>query len=350
MSESATLTELDEQAFGALAEPLRRQLQAHCYRMLGSVQEAEDLVQDTFLRAWRRRETYAGRAPLRAWLYRIATNLCLDRLDKQPRRSLPVARLPPASPGEPMPPAVTEPIWLEPFPDELLAPDDVNPEARYSQRESVTLAFMTALHLLPPRQRAVLILRDVLDWPAGEVGELLGLSVPAVKSALHRARATLGSHYQAVAVENLSLRGLDDARLRQLDRYAQAWEMADVDGLAALLKADAMFSMPPNPGWVRGIDDIRALVGQAIFDGQAGRWRLLPTRASGEVGFGMYRINEQDGRHHAYGVQVVTFDGDQIAAITTFRTPGLVRYFGLPDVLSDHQPLGLAREIDKHRL
>jgi RNA polymerase sigma-70 factor (ECF subfamily) len=333
MSASLTLTGLDQQAFGALAEPHRRELQAHCYRMIGSVQEAEDLVQETFLRAWRRRETYAGRAPLRAWLYRIATNLCLDRLDQQPRRSLPMARQGPATAGEPMPPAILEPVWLEPYPDELLAPEDASPEARYSLRESVTLAFMTSLFLLPPRQRAVLILRDVLDWPAAEVADLLDLSVPAVKSALHRARATLGSQYHAVPIESLSLRGLDEARQRQLDRYARAWELADVDELAALLKADATFSMPPNPAWVRGREDVRSFVDRAIFGRQPGRWRMRPTRANGEAGFGLYRLDEQDGRYHAYGVQVVSFDGYQIAAMTTFRMPALVRYFNLPATL-----------------
>lgn len=332
MTTTTSLSDVDQQAFGALTEPHRRELQAHCYRMVGSVEESEDLVQETFLRAWRRRETYAGRAPLRAWLYRIATNLCLDRLDQQPRRSLPQERQGPAAASEPLPPAVMEPVWLEPFPDELLAPEDVSPEARYSARESVTLAFMVSLHLLPPRQRAVLILRDVLDWRASEVADLLDLSVAAVKSALHRARSTLGSHYQARPIESLGLPELDETRQRQLDRYARAWEMADVDELAALLKAEATFSMPPNPAWVQGRADIRSLVGRAIFGGQAGRWRLWPTRANGEAGFGLYRIDEQDGRHHAYGVQVVSFDGDEIAAITTFRVPKLVRYFNLPEV------------------
>src|SRR6185369_13177063 len=168
-------------------------------------------------------------------------------------------------------------------PDELLAPDDANPESRYTLTESVTLAFMTSLQLLPPRQRAVLILRDVLDWPASEAATLLDLSVPAVKSALHRARTTLSSRYHMARPDNLSLAGLDEQRRRQLERYAHAWEMADVDELAALLKADATFSMPPNPAWARGIADIRALVGGHIFGGQAGHWRLLPTRASGEA-------------------------------------------------------------------
>ncbi len=333
MSEGMKLNDLDQQAFGALIEPHRRELQAHGYRMLGSAPAAEDLVQDTFLRAWQRRETYAGRAPLRAWLYRIATNLCLDQLDKQPRRSLPQGRQGPAAGGEPLPPPILEPVWLDPYPDELLAPAIENPEARYSQRESITLAFMTALHLLPPRQRAVLILRDVLDWPASEVADLLDLSVPAVKSALHRARTTLSGQYATTKLESLSLRGLDERRQSQLDRYARAWELENVDELAALLKADAILSMPPNPAWVRGIADIRVLVGNMIWGGQAGRWRLVPARVSGEAGFGLYRIDAKDGRHHAYGVQVVSFDGDLIAAMTTFRTPGLVKYWRLPDLI-----------------
>ena len=332
------LARLDQQAFSALTEPHRRELQAHCYRMTGSLQEAEDLVQDTLLRAWQRRDSYAGRGPLRAWLYRIATNLCLDRLNRQPRRSLPVAVQSPLPAGQSLPAAILEPVWLEPCPDDLLAPEAENPEARYGLRESVTLAFMTALHVLPPRQRAVLILRDVLDWPASEAAELLGLSVPAVKSALHRARTTLSSHYQTTRPDSLSLAGLDkldERRQGQLARYAQAWEMADVNALAALLKADATFSMPPNPGWAQGVDDIRALVDGSIFGGQAGRWRLVPTRASGEAGFGLYRIDEQDKRYHAYGVMVVSFDGEAIAAMTTFRTPALVKYFNLPDTLPE---------------
>ena len=333
VASAPSLANLDQQAFSALSEPHRRELQAHCYRMLGSIQEAEDLVQETFLRAWRRRETYAGRASVRAWLYRIATNLCLDELERQPRRSLPVARQAPSLGGDSLPASIMEPVWLEPFPDDLLASESASPEARYSLRESVTLAFMTSLHALPPRQRAVLILRDVLDWPASEVSDLLELSVPAVKSALHRARATLGQNYHGRQMEAFSLRGLDQARQRQLERYTHAWEMADVDELAALLKADATFSMPPNPAWVRGREDVRSLVGRVIFAGRPGRWRLRPTRANAEMGFGLYHLDDQDGLFHAYGVQVVSFDGDEIAAITTFRTPALVAHFGLPAVL-----------------
>ena len=244
-----------------------------------------------------------------------------------------MARQAAATPGEPIPPASTEPayVWLEPFPDDLLAPEEANPEARFSRRESVTLAFMASLHLLPPRQRAVLILRDVLDWQASEVAELLGQTVPAVKSALHRARATLTQHYQAVRVEDMSAHGLDERRRRQLDRYVQAWETADVDGLLALLKADATFSMPPIPVWYRGRDTIGRLVAATIFSGPArGGWRLQPIRVSGQPGFGLYRLDEVKGVYSAYGIQVVTFDGEQIAEITTFRNPTLAAFFHLP--------------------
>ena len=213
---SPSLQILSQQEFGVLVERHRRELQAHGYRLLGSVQEAEDLVQETFLRAWRRRDTFEGRASFRAWLYKIATNLGLDTLKqraRRARRTLPVARQAASTPDQPIPPGFLEPIWLEPFPDELLAAEDANPDARYSVRESVTLAFMTALHLLPPRQRAVLILRDVLDWQAGEAADLLDMTVPGVKSALHRARATLSSRYPAGRAEAPPARALDEARI-----------------------------------------------------------------------------------------------------------------------------------------
>jgi RNA polymerase sigma-70 factor (ECF subfamily) len=323
----ANLAALDEQSFSALSEPHRRELQAHCYRLLGGLQEAEELVQETLLRAWQRRATYAGRGPLRAWLYKIATNLCLDSLARRPRRSLPVARQSPNDRDDPIPPAITEPIWLEPFPDELLAPDELGPEARYSLQESVTLAFMTALHLLTPRQRAVLILSDVLDWPAAETAELLGVSVPAVKSALHRARATLGHHYHAPA-ETLSPRSLDAGRRGQLEQYVRAWEAADVGALTSRLLAEASFSMPPTPAWYQGRDNISAFLARTIFSApNRGLWRLHPTRANGQQAYGLYRM--QEGVFRAYGLQVVTFRGDGILDITNFNDSALLGYFGL---------------------
>jgi RNA polymerase sigma-70 factor (ECF subfamily) len=295
--------------------------------MLGSLHEAEDLIQETLLRAWRSRHTYEGRAPLRAWLYRIATNLCLDALRQRPRRGLPVGRQGPASLDEPVPASVMEPIWLEPFPDDLLPEEDANPEARYTQRESVALAFMTSLQLLPPRQRAVLILRDVLDWPAAEVAEWLGQSVPAVKSALHRARSTLAGQAE---VERPA--PAPDERLRvRLEQYVRAWEDADVDGLAALLKADATFSMPPIPAWYQGRETIAGLVAKTVFAGPArGCWRLLPTRANGRLAFGLYRVAASGG-HAFYGIQVLKLDRLAVADVTTFRAPSLAKWFNLPE-------------------
>ena len=325
------LRDMHQDEFSALTEPYRRELQAHCYRLSGSMQEAEDLVQETLLRAWRRRETYAGRAPLRAWLYKIATNLCLDALKQRPRRTLPMTRQTASTLDSPLGAAPREPIWLEPFPDDLLAPEDDNPEARFSIRESVTLAFMTCLHLLPPRQRAVLILRDVLDWRTREVADLFGLSVPAVKSLLHRARTTLDDHQRAAGANAMSVQTLDDRLRRQLKRYVHAWESADVNKLLALLTAEATFSMPPTPEWYRGRDNIRGLIGMTIFSGQAqGRWRLQPTRANGRSAFGIYQRDESTGLYEAHGIQVVTFDGEHIADIITFKDSALMRYFNLP--------------------
>ncbi len=316
----------DEQAFGAMSEPHRRELQAHCYRMMGSVHDAEDMVQETFLRAWRRRETFEGRASFRAWLYRIATNVCLDALEKRPKRFVPLTRSESSTMNEPIPADVNEPIWLEPFPDEWLIQDDQNPERQVSTRENIALAFTAVLHLLPPRQRAVLILRDVLEWQASEVADLLEVSVPAVKSALHRARITLASRYHPVG------NALDEIGREQLERYVQAWETADIPALLNLLTDDATFSMPPIPSWYQGHETIRRLIEATIFRGDAnGRWRLYPTRANGQPAFGLYRNNGD--QYEGYGVQVLTVKDGLIADIITFRNPSLFRIFQLPATL-----------------
>lgn len=313
-----------------LVEPHRHALKAHCYRMMGTVQEAEDMVQEAFLRAWRRRETYAGRASLRAWLYRIATNVCLDALEKRPRRAVPVTRQQASTLDEPIPPSVMEPVWLEPYPDEWLAVDEDDPEWFVDSRENISMAFIAALHLLPPRQRAILILRDVLDWQASEVADLLDISVSAVKSALHRARATLAAGGPALrreAAEPI----LDAVRKQQLAEYVRAWETADIDALVMLLKDDATFSMPPIPSWYQGRETIRGLVSRTVFGGPAnGRWRLLPTRANKQLAFGLYRVGDTPGVHLPYGIQVLTFEDGQLADITTFRNPELAGHFGLP--------------------
>lgn len=321
----------DQHEFGGLTERYRRELQVHCYRILGSLQDAEDLVQETMLRAWRRLDTFEGRAPLRAWLYKIATNACLDALDKRPRRALPPALHPASDPGGPIAPPIAEPIWLEPLPDDWAAEAAAGPEARYAARESVTLAFVAALHTLPPRQRAVLILRDVLDWRASEVAELLGLTVSAANSVLHRARVTLAKHYHGKDRETLRPT-LDDETMRLLlSRYVRAWETADIAELIALLKDDATFAMPPTPSWYRGREAIRAVLASTVFTGAArDRWQLRPTRANGQPAFALYQRDGADGVYHPFGIQVLTFDGNQIADATTFLDPAIFARFGLP--------------------
>lgn len=329
-SPQPNLSTLDQDTFGELIEPYRRALKAHCYRMMGSIQDAEDMVQETFLRAWRRRETFEARSTLRAWLYKIATNVCLDALKKRPRRVVPRTRQPESTLAEPIPASVMEPIWLDPAPDEWLVADDENPEGYMLAREHVSLAFIAALHLLPARQRAILILRDVLDWQANEVAELLDISVPAVKSALHRARSTLaGSDHTSGATQRIDPRAIQ----AQLDDYVRAWENADVNALLQLLKEDATFSMPPIPSWYRGRTTIGELTTMTVFSGEArGRWRLLPTHANGQIAFGLYRQGER-GNHNAYGIQTLTVDASLIADITTFRSPALFAHFNLPLIL-----------------
>lgn len=325
----------DQHQFGELTEPYRRELRVHCYRILGSLQEAEDLVQETLLRAWRRLETFEGRATFRAWLYKIATHACLDALDRQrARRRMPPAAYSATNPDQPPAAPHFEPVWLEPFPDEWLAEAAIGPEARYTLRESVALAFVAALQNLPPRQRAVLILSDVLDWPAREIAELLGMTAPAVNSALHRARATMAR----IRPPRDTRPALPDNQLRALlERYIRAWESADVDGLVALLKEDATLTMPPSPSWYRGPAAIGAFCAATVFadDGlfpgrAAGRWRLRPTRANGQPAFGLYQRDESSGAYRPAGVQVLTFAGEALAEIASFLDPAVVQAFPFP--------------------
>jgi RNA polymerase sigma-70 factor (ECF subfamily) len=328
------LSNLDQDEFGAVLEPYRRALQAHCYRMMGSVQDAEDMVQETFLRAWRRRETFEARATLSAWLYKIATNVCLDALKKRPQRVVPITRQKESTLAEPIPASIMEPIWLEPYPDELLSTNDVDPEGYVVAQEHITMAFIAALHLLPARQRAILILRHVLDWQAHEVAEMLEISVAAVKSALHRAHATLANHKELSGISASVHYPLDETLQMQLEAYVRAWERADISALLQLLKEDATFSMPPIPAWYRGRDTIGELTSRTIFSGQAGgRWRLLPTRANRQIAFGLYRKGDLGG-YDAYGIQVVTFEDSLITDIVTFRNPSLFPHFSLPLTLA----------------
>jgi RNA polymerase sigma-70 factor (ECF subfamily) len=254
----------DSQQFAALAEPYRRELRTYCYRLLGSLEDAEDLVQETMLRAWRRLETFEGRASFRAWLYKIATNACFDMLDKASRRGLPIGTVSAADPEVALPPIVNDPVWLDPFPDDWLDESTPSAEARYSLHESVSLAFLTALQILPPHQRAVLVLRDVLDWQASEVAEFLDMTVSAVNSALHRARSTLSRRHMA-ALKDSTLSNSDPQTRALLERYMQAWEAVDVAGFVALLKEDVTFSMPPFPAWFQTRETIAIFFASTIF-------------------------------------------------------------------------------------
>lgn len=295
--------------------------------MLGSLQEAEDLVQETFLRAWRRLETFEGRASFRAWLYKIATNACLDVLNKHPRRLLILEAASPSTSPMPIFEPVEEPIWLEPLPDRFLPPDQLDPEARYTQRESVRLAFLTLLQRLPPRQRAILILRDVLNWDTGEAANLLEISKSAVTSALFRARQTMQEH------EGRRRRSASDEAppYDLLNRYVQLWEEADVDGLVALLKAEAIFTMPPMPSWYLGRESIGMALSHFAFSGTTKQlWLLQLIAANNQPAIAIYRQSESDGRFRAFGIQVLTVQDDLISRIDTFLDPAWFHSFDFP--------------------
>ena len=332
----------DSQRFSELTEPFRRELQVHCYRILGSLHEAEDMVQETMLRAWKRLDTYEGRASFRSWLYKIATNACLDALDqRRSRRLLPNQRGPAADPHIQISPPSSEFIWLEPIPDEWL--EDIsayNPEARYSETESISLAFLTALQALPPRQRAVLILRDVLDFSAIETADVLELTVSSVNSALHRARISLSKNYHG-REQQISVRSQTDERTQWLlDHFVKAWESADVAGLVALLKEDAALAMPPSPSWYQGREAIVTFVAGTVFaDGgmfggkAAQRWRLVRTNANRAPSFAIYQ-NIGSNQYQAFGLHVLELESNTISQITSFIDPSLPARFGLPQVLN----------------
>lgn len=317
------------EAFSRLSEPYRSELRAHCYRMVGSLEDAEDLVQETFLRAWRRLETYAGRASFRAWLYKIATHACLDALKRLPRRSLPL--VPEAQPAAA---SGGEPAWVEPFPEAWLAPTSASPEARYDAYESISLAFLVALQILPPRQRSVLIFADVLDWPISEIADGLGITPSAATSLLHRARVTMKERNASGKLDRSRL-GFPNHQTRQLlDQYARAWESADMDGIVALLADDAVFPMPPMPVPILGKQAMAAFYATHLFNGGArGRWKLLPIQASAQPGFAFYHLNETTQKYEAYVLQVLAIEDQQVVNATTFGSPALFKYFGLPEHL-----------------
>jgi RNA polymerase sigma-70 factor (TIGR02960 family) len=314
----------DAEAFRALVEPRRRELHVHCYRILGSVQDAEDMVQETLMAAWRGLDGYEGRASVRSWLYRIATNRCLNALRDDARRPRAEATFGIAPPP---PTRVVEPIWLQPYPDSLLdsVPDTApGPEARVERREAISLAFVTAMQSLPPRQRAVLVLRDVLGFRAAEVSEMLDTTEESVSSALKRARAAM-PHERPVRVGGAEERALAAA-------FADAMERGDVPAMVALLTDDAWLTMPPTPLEYQGHQVIGEFMRMVVFRGGARRYRLIATSANGQPAFGAYGYDNGEAVGHARGVLVLTVEGDRISAITRFDNSAMP-YFGLPGML-----------------
>ncbi|PTL54409.1 sigma-70 family RNA polymerase sigma factor [Paraconexibacter algicola] len=328
----------DETAYGALVEAYRGELHAHCYRMLGSAHDAEDALQDTLLRAWRGLPRFEQRSSLRSWLYRIATNACLDVISGTGRRQLPTDFGPATDAHDGPGPPLTETAWIEPFPDQRVGLVDgrAAPAARYEQREAVELAFIAALQHLPASQRATLILCEVLGFSAKEAAETLETSVPAVNSALQRARRAVEEKLPAQS-QQATLRTLDDEDLRRIvDGYVEAWERGDVDGIAAMLAHDAAITMPPMATWFRG-EQLFVFLREWAFNGRVygaegrRRVRVVPARANGQLAFGTYSWDEGEGVHLPTVLQVLTLDADRrITEITGFVTPDVYPLFGLP--------------------
>jgi RNA polymerase sigma-70 factor (ECF subfamily) len=329
----------DSDAFRELTEPHRRELQVHCYRMLGSFQDAEDALQDTLLSAWQGLGGFEGRASLRTWLYRIATNRCLNALRSASRRPAKEWDVPEVEPPEPT--RLGEVVWLEPFPDALLegAIDvPLDPEARYEQTESISLAFVTALQLLPPRQLAVLILRDVLGFRANEVADMLDSTVESVNSALKRARASLQRRRPRTADrEPPPASPSEDAIVA---KFVSAYESANLDALVALLTDDVFISMPPMPFEYEGRDVVALFCASIFRSGR--RFDLVRTRANGQPAFGAY-LRAPTGIGHGVGLIVLTLTGDRISAMTRFDN-SVLPWFALPRSLSE--PVASFRAVD----
>jgi RNA polymerase sigma-70 factor (ECF subfamily) len=301
----------DEAAFGRLVEPHRRELHAHCYRMLGSVHDAEDALQEAMPRAWRGLDRFERRSSLRSWLYRIATNASLDAIERRPKRVLPI-EFPPtdpaAGPGEPL----VESVWIEPYPDEAMGIEDgfAAPEARYELRESVELAFIAALQHLPANQRAVLILREVLGFSAAEAAETLETSVASVNSALQRARAAVEERLPQRS-QQATLRTLGDDSVRELvESYLEAWERQDVEAVVSMLSADAAFAMPPMRSWFRGPEAIGGFLAASPLGGEW-RWRALRVRASGQEALAFYSWSPASETYERFALNVLSLDGDR---------------------------------------
>jgi RNA polymerase sigma-70 factor (TIGR02960 family) len=325
----------DDVAFQALTQSLHGELQVHCYRIVGSVQDAEDLVQETLVAAWRALERFEGRASLRSWLYRIATNRCLNHLRDRGRRlpELPAPVEPVPVPPEPT--RVRDSVWLEPYPDVLLegiADGGQGPDARYEQREAIGLAFMVALQRLPPRQRAVLVLRDVLGFRAIEVAEMLETTEVAVNRLLHRARRVIDRDARPGTLAEAPLPNSPDERVL-VARFATAFEAGDVPGVIALLTDDALMTMPPEAAEYVGPEAIGHFLSTVPAAGALERFRLVPTRANGQPAFGCYLRDPHNPIAHAYGLMVLTLRGDRVAGLAGFADTAVFARFGLPRTL-----------------
>ena len=329
----------DEGAFRQLVEPRHGELHAHCYRMLGSVHDAEDALQDAMLRAWRGLPRFDGRSSLRAWLYKIATNTCLDTIAKRPKRVLPLDYGPATDPsvgaGEPL----IESVWVEPYPDQPMGMEDgmIAPDARYEQREGVELAFVAALQHLPANQRAVLILREVLGYSAKETAATLEVSTQSVNSALQRARKTI-EHRLPERSQQATARELGDKRLRKIvQTYMDAMQRGDVPKVVAMLTADAAWSMPPLASWFGPRDQVADFLRLSPMSGQF-RWRHVPTQANGQPAVGCYTWHEDKGAFLPFCIDVLTLEGDLIKEVTAFivrPTEGVDDFSDFPDQDAD---------------
>lgn len=324
----------DETSFSRLVKPLRHELHAHCYRMLGSAHDADDAVQDALLRAWRGLTRFEGRSSLRTWLYTVATRTCLDIAAARGRRALPVD-LGPASDRAVVDgnTPLTEVAWLGPYPDAMLPENPQGPDARYEQREAVELAFVAALQHLPGNQRAALLLFEVLGFSAAEIATMMDTTPTSVNSALARARKIVAWKIPSNSQQQ-TLRKIGDARVREIvTAYATALERGDADALVALLTDDVTWSMPPLAYWYRGIDAVTDFAVQVPMT-RCPSWRHLVTNANGQPAVASYLGNDESGPHHAWSITVLTLRGERIAEITSFLNGDDFALFGLPDHLS----------------
>jgi RNA polymerase sigma-70 factor, ECF subfamily len=322
----------DQQAFERLVEPYHREILVHCYRILGSFEDAEDMLQETLLRVWNHLDSFEGRSSLRTWLYKIATNACLDALDSRRVRGLPRELYGRGDPKDPLPPPLQESAWIEPFPDEMIdGQPGIYPEAMYEVRESITLAFVAALQKLPGRQRAALLLHDVMGWTANETAEILDMTAVAVNSALQRARETMKQPSERRSTSSR----LNEELSALLKRYVAAWEAADSAALVAVLREDVALTMPPLPVWFGGQTDVKTFLDGFLFQSMSAfKVRLEAIRANGSPAFAVYQMDSA-GIYRAAALHILTIENGEISEINDFLTfdGQLFVKFGLPPLV-----------------